>query len=690
VQPLDAVPWADLEDAYGAAVDVPDWIRTLAAGGPDASRAASDFRGALLHQGSYYPATPVAVAYLVDALRHEGSARVEILYLLADAGGGPDLSSDDDDDDDDGDDYPEERATIVAVRAGHPAYLALLGDPDPAVRAAAAYLIVGCPEAHGAARADLLSRVSSESDPMARANQVFALGHLGEVSALAALANDPDEVVRAAVAIERARFGTIGLDELESLVDAACVEPAYQVWGGVVLGELAAWSLMDLGRSQPTRAEEALRTAIDRRLAGHRPIDHRDRALSALINAYTPLVFGDLTDQERPATREQLTPRQTAVLRWTVDFGLHVPVRAVPWSDPERMRRFLDPPDGPLERPLTVTREGTTRTAPTWFWLQEVEQQSYDGVREALSAQRTAAELVALARDALTHRYAHPLAKLRQVPLLGELIDPFLSRVEPELWDWARDLGDSPRPDEAAFVISRLASLARARGDVLDESFDASIAVALESDDLEWLLEVLPPERRPAVLARLRGGYRLRRLLHLADPGEVARRIVATVVSQPDAGMEGTAAGALLRTLGPAAAAPIRAALASGGVADPPLLTDILAEIEGRAEHVVTVQATVAGLLLRLSTPDGELLAEITAPHHPKHDDLAPLVGQLPEPRRVRLRLRTEPHLDDSIEYRLQHLLAEFPVRSVSTAGSTVTMRPKDPPLPSGAAEQRG
>src|SRR5258705_13302857 len=98
--------------------------------------------------------------------------------------------------------------------------------------------------------------------------------------------------------------------------------------------------------------------------------------MSALINASTPLVFGDLTDQERPATREQLTPRQTAGLRWTVDFGLHVPVRAVPWSDPERMRRFLDPPDGPLERPLTVTREGTTSTAPTWFWLREVEQQS--------------------------------------------------------------------------------------------------------------------------------------------------------------------------------------------------------------------------------------------------------------------------------------------------------------------------
>jgi hypothetical protein len=691
VQPLDAVAWADLEHAYGAAVDVPDWIRTLAAGGPDASRAASEFTGALLHQGSCYPATPVAVEYLVDALRHQEAARVEILYLLADAVGGPTISDEDEDEDDDDDEYLYEQATIAAVRAGHALYLALLGHPDPAVRAAATYLIVGCPEAREAARADLLARVTSEPDPIARANQVFALGHLGEGSALAALVNDPDEVVRAAVAIERARFGLTELDELGSLVDAACLEPSNQLWGGVVLGERAAWAVMDLGRSQPAWAEEVLRAAIDRRLAtGQRPIGpnelsggsptnltwSRDRTLSALIDAYTPLVFGDLEDRERPATREELTPHQHAVLRWTVDFGLQIPVRAVPWSDPERMRRFLDPPDGPLERPLTVTRAGVAETAPTWFWLCAVDAQSPDGVREALSAQRTPVELVALARDALTYHYAHPLGAARRVALLGELLEPRLSTVEAELRVWAHDLDDSARAEEAAFVIGTLASLARARGEVLDESFDASIAAALQSNELDWLLEVLPAARRTAVLARLRGGYSLRRLLPYGDADEVARRIVSAVATRPaDAGIQGIVAGNLLRALGPAAAAPLRAALASGDVADRTLFTDALAELEGRAEHVVAVRATADGLVLRLSTPDGELLAEITTPRHPKHDDLAPLVARLPESRKARLRLRTEPHLDESIEYRLQCLLAEFPVRSVSAGNSTMSVR---------------
>jgi hypothetical protein len=376
------------------------------------------------------------------------------------------------------------------------------------------------------------------------------------------------------------------------------------------------------------------------------------------------------------------------VLRWTVDFGLHIPVRAVPWGDRERMQRFLDPPDGPLERSLTLTRAGLTETAPTWFWLCAVDAQSPDGVWEGLSAQRTPVELVALARDALTHHYAHPAAAVRRIALLGELIETHLSTVEAELRVWANELGDAPRPDEAAFVIRPLASLARTRGEVLDESLDGSIAAALQSPEHDWLLEVLPPARRTAVLARLRDGYSLRRLLPYGDADEVARRIVATVATWPaDAGIQGIVAADLLRALGPAAAPPLRAALASGGVADRTLFTDVLAELEGRAEHVVAVQTTVDGLVLRLSTPGGELLAEITTQRHPKHDDLAPLVARLPEPREARLLVRTEPQLDDSIEYRLQRLLAEFPVRSVSARGSTLTVRSEGSTLAFGGGD---
>jgi hypothetical protein len=100
---------------------VPDWIRARAAGGPDAQRAAEELGSALHHQGSYYPATPVAVPYLVDALRQPTAARVEILYLLAD------LSQAEDEG------YVEARDSVAAVRSGHRVYLPLLGDGDPPV-----------------------------------------------------------------------------------------------------------------------------------------------------------------------------------------------------------------------------------------------------------------------------------------------------------------------------------------------------------------------------------------------------------------------------------------------------------------------------------------------------------------------------------------------------------------------------
>jgi hypothetical protein len=699
VQPLDAVPWADLGHAYGAAVDVPDWIRALAAGGPDAAGAASEFSAAMLHQGSYFPATPVAVPYLIDALRQPGAARPKILYLLADLSGahvddertefnpGADYFN-----------YPEARDSIAAVQAGYAVYLPLLGDADPDVRAAAAYLIVGCPEAAEPARADLLARVGTEPDPTVRASQVLALGRLGASDRLTALRDDPDEGVRAAVAIERTRLAatlpTARLasspevaDDLQSLVDAACSDVSIP-WGA--LGLLAAHAIAELARVRPADAERVLRAAMDLRLAaGHRPINHhesprssrptalaitRDDALTALVTVLTALVFGNLAKRERPVTRDELTEPQAAMLRWTVEYNLAIPVRAAPWYDAERMRRYLDPPAGPLERPLTVTRDGKAETAPTWFWLFAVDRQSPDGVAEALIAQRTPEELVALTRDAFGRDYEGPETARRRLDLLGELLEPHLSTVEHLLAAWARDLGDEPRGDEAALVVVHLATLARARGDVLDESYDALIAASLGPQDRDWLLEQLPPHRRTEVLARLRGAYALRRLLHLGDADEVARRVVAALAPQTsDHFVRRMMTGDLLRALGPAAEPFLRAALERGGVGDPGLFADVLAELEGPSEHIVSVVEMADGLVLRLSAPDGERLAEVATPPHPKHDDLAPLIAALPDPGQVRLYVQTEPDFEYSTVYRLQRLLAEFRVRSVRTRRSTLT-----------------
>jgi hypothetical protein len=708
MQPLDAVPWADLQHAYGSAVDVPDWIRALSDGVPHASGAASEFRAAMLHQGSYFPATPVAVPYLIDALRQPGAGRPEILYLLADLSG---AHVDDELTEFNPDTfwsvkdyfgYPEARDSIAAVQAGYAVYLPLLGDADPDVRAAAAYLIVACPSAE-LARADLLARVRTEPDPAARASQVLALGRLGASDGLTALRDDPDEGVRAAVAIERTRLaatlpaGRLAsspeiADDLESLVGAACTEVSFP-WG--VPGLLAARAIAELARVRPADAEHVLRAALDLRLAaGHRPMDHRqavrgprptalarsrDDVLTALVSVLTPLVFGNLAKRERPATRDELTEPQAAMLRWTVEYNLAIPVRAAPWFDAERMRRYLDPPAGPLERPLTVTRDGKAETAPTWFWLFEVDRQSPDGVADALIAQRTPEELVALTRDAFGGDYTGPETARRRLDLLGELLKPHLSVVEPLLTAWARDLGDAPLGDEATLVVVHLATLARSRGDVLDESYDALIAASLGPKDRDWLLEQLPTQRRTDVLARLRGAYSLRRLLHLGDADEVARRVVAALAERThDDIVHRIMTGDLLRALGPAAEPALRAALARGGVGDPALFADVLAELEGRAEHIVSVVEAADGLVLRLSAPDGELLAEVTTPPHPKHDDLTPLIAALPEPERVRLHVQAEPDFEYSTEYRLQRLLGEFRVRSVSTRRSTLITAPAE------------
>jgi hypothetical protein len=244
--------------------------------------------------------------------------------------------------------------------------------------------------------------------------------------------------------------------------------------------------------------------------------------------------------------------------------------------------------------------------------------------------------------------------------------------VEEFLATWARELGATPAGDEAAFVVMPLARLADSRGEVLDESLDPAIAASLGPEDRDWLLERLPPSRRTAVLGRLRGAYALRRLLHLGDAHEVARQIVARAATRPPGHtMHTLIGGDLLRALGPAAAAPLRAALEAGDVADPGLFADVLAELDGRAEHLVTVRAAAGGLILRLSTPDGEELADVAVPRHPKRDDLAPLMAALPRPDQARLFLQPETDVDDSTVYRLQRLLAEFPMRSVSTKGST-------------------
>jgi hypothetical protein len=82
---LSAIPWAELDHAYGSAEEVPLWLRQLAA--EDAGvrdRAMRQLENCLEHQGTLWPATAAAVPFLVELLQEQGiQVKAQILPLLA-------------------------------------------------------------------------------------------------------------------------------------------------------------------------------------------------------------------------------------------------------------------------------------------------------------------------------------------------------------------------------------------------------------------------------------------------------------------------------------------------------------------------------------------------------------------------------------------------------------------------------
>ena len=67
LQGLDAVPWGDLEHAYGSAADVPALLRKLLNPDPKVRREVlRTLYGNVFHQGTRYPATPYVVPFLIE------------------------------------------------------------------------------------------------------------------------------------------------------------------------------------------------------------------------------------------------------------------------------------------------------------------------------------------------------------------------------------------------------------------------------------------------------------------------------------------------------------------------------------------------------------------------------------------------------------------------------------------------
>jgi HEAT repeat protein len=196
---LDDPPWGALSHAYGPADAIPEVIRAVASADEDEADAAVDeLFGSVFHQGTVFSAAVAAVPFIAElALAPEVHHRSLLVYLLGAMADPAEAYG------------TEVGAVRAAVTAEVPRLLPLLADPDPGVRETAAYTLAQCPDMAGPTVAELRQRWAVEDVPLVRASLLGALGHLdptGCAGLLSAL-GDPHPAVRAAAALAIASAG---------------------------------------------------------------------------------------------------------------------------------------------------------------------------------------------------------------------------------------------------------------------------------------------------------------------------------------------------------------------------------------------------------------------------------------------------------------------------------------------------
>jgi HEAT repeat protein len=320
---LEEIDWAGLRHAYGPAGDVPGVLRALASGPPaDRKHALTKLYGNIFHQGSRYEATAYAVPFLarlaLDRRRPHRDAIVHLLVALAlgyDEAylpGGVDIAGwragvermrsadsaqrlreldawveaarDEADRRVRGEyravDDPaaalrsalDELAAYDAVRAEVPRLRGLLGDGDPRVRAAVAYLVGWFPQEAPGSVSALRVLLAAEARPGVAATAVVSAGLLGDTGLIPRLRKGlggPEPLVRWADAIALARLG-IADAEVTGVLAAACVEPpepgpepAVRFLGGNLRG-YAAQTLAALDGRLPPSALDAVLDGLAR------------------------------------------------------------------------------------------------------------------------------------------------------------------------------------------------------------------------------------------------------------------------------------------------------------------------------------------------------------------------------------------------------------------------------------------
>ncbi|MGE0708354.1 MAG: hypothetical protein AB7N76_18190 [Planctomycetota bacterium] len=297
---LDEIDWATLKHARGAATDVPDRLRALRSPDPAAREAAlRELRETVVSQGARYSAAPWVIPALYELIfARDTPGRAALLSFLVDLGVG------------EADGFlpigyaplemselfaqaqasmtPEQRALCDELGVGpvtdQVCYdtvivslldtIALLEDPEPAVRQAVAYLLAWFPGEGCSSVPPLQARLAAEQDPALVANLVLALGLLAlqsvhEVDAgpIRARLRDERLVVRAAAAI------ALALSEPEDAVldvlIEACEAPEELLACGLPWnsGDLAGYASLVLAATGGHRLERvvpALCAALER------------------------------------------------------------------------------------------------------------------------------------------------------------------------------------------------------------------------------------------------------------------------------------------------------------------------------------------------------------------------------------------------------------------------------------------
>jgi len=168
--------------------------------------------GNIFHQGSRYEATAYAAPFLAQLTLDR---QVRGMHRAVDDPAAALRSA------------LDELAAYNAVRAEVPRLRGLLGDGDPYVRAAVAYLAGWFPEEAPGSVSALRGLLAAEARPGVAATAVVSAGLLGDtglVSRLRKGLSGPEPLVRWADAIALSRLGNAGAD-VTGVLAAACVEP---------------------------------------------------------------------------------------------------------------------------------------------------------------------------------------------------------------------------------------------------------------------------------------------------------------------------------------------------------------------------------------------------------------------------------------------------------------------------------